>query len=245
MAISPPSDLVMDVVRAADPAEVQEAQARLKANRAAFQATSLAENGDGFAAAVSVLNTSEGSSGLGDISNRAEAKKIPETYRKFEAMVLQNFVKSMLQLTPYLDRLPKALSGGQRQRVAIGRAICRNPKVFLFDEPLSNLDAALRVATRIEIAKLSEQMSDTTMIYVTHAPVRRRAVEADRGSGRFAGGDGGGGRPDHRHGAFFGGKGARGEPGGDRDQAERRQLGNGRHQHRCCYGTHRGCLAAD
>jgi len=74
----------------------------------------------------------------------------------------------MLQLTPYLDRLPKALSGGQRQRVAIGRAICRNPKVFLFDEPLSNLDAALRVATRIEIAKLSERLSDTTMIYVTH-----------------------------------------------------------------------------
>lgn len=97
MAISPPSDLVMDVVRAADPAEVQEAQARLKANRAAFQATSLAENGDGFAAHVSsVLNSSEGSSGLGDISNRAEPKKIPETYRKFEAMVLQNFVKSML-----------------------------------------------------------------------------------------------------------------------------------------------------
>ena len=62
----------------------------------------------------------------------------------------------ILQLTPYLDRLPKALSGGQRQRVAIGRAICRDPKVFLFDEPLSNLDAALRVATRIEIAKLNE-----------------------------------------------------------------------------------------
>jgi Rod binding domain-containing protein len=96
MAISPPSDLVMDVVRAADPAEVQEAQARLKANRAAFQATSLAENGNGFAAAVSVLNPSDGSSGLGDINNRVEQKKIPETYRKFEAMVLQNFVKSML-----------------------------------------------------------------------------------------------------------------------------------------------------
>ncbi len=62
----------------------------------------------------------------------------------------------ILQLTPYLDRLPKALSGGQRQRVAIGRAICRDPKVFLFDEPLSNLDAALRVATRIEIARLKE-----------------------------------------------------------------------------------------
>ena len=59
-----------------------------------------------------------------------------------------------LQLTKYLDRLPKALSGGQRQRVAIGRAICRNPKVFLFDEPLSNLDAALRVATRIEYVTL-------------------------------------------------------------------------------------------
>ena len=76
-----------------------------------------------------------------------------------------------LQLTKYLDRLPKALSGGQRQRVAIGRAICRDPKVFLFDEPLSNLDAALRVATRIGIARLSEQMADTTMIYVTHDQV--------------------------------------------------------------------------
>jgi alpha-glucoside transport system ATP-binding protein len=85
----------------------------------------------------------------------------------------------ILQLTPYLDRLPKALSGGQRQRVAIGRAICRNPKVFLFDEPLSNLDAALRVATRIEIAKLKEKMADTTMIYVTHDQVEAMTL-ADR-----------------------------------------------------------------
>ena len=77
----------------------------------------------------------------------------------------------ILQLEPYLDRLPKALSGGQRQRVAIGRAIVRDPKVFLFDEPLSNLDAALRVATRIEIAQLKEQMPDSTMIYVTHDQV--------------------------------------------------------------------------
>ena len=76
-----------------------------------------------------------------------------------------------LQLTQYLDRLPKALSGGQRQRVAIGRSIVRDPKVYLFDEPLSNLDAALRVATRIEIAKLKEQMPDSTMIYVTHDQV--------------------------------------------------------------------------
>ncbi|HET7412425.1 MAG TPA: sn-glycerol-3-phosphate ABC transporter ATP-binding protein UgpC, partial [Pararhizobium sp.] len=85
----------------------------------------------------------------------------------------------ILQLTPYLDRLPKALSGGQRQRVAIGRAICRDPKVFLFDEPLSNLDAALRVATRIEIAKLGEAMADTTMIYVTHDQVEAMTL-ADR-----------------------------------------------------------------
>ncbi|MCR8547257.1 sn-glycerol-3-phosphate ABC transporter ATP-binding protein UgpC [Salipiger sp. P9] len=77
----------------------------------------------------------------------------------------------MLQLEPYLDRLPKALSGGQRQRVAIGRAIVRDPKVYLFDEPLSNLDAALRVATRIEIAQLKESMPDRTMIYVTHDQV--------------------------------------------------------------------------
>jgi alpha-glucoside transport system ATP-binding protein len=85
----------------------------------------------------------------------------------------------ILQLTQYLDRLPKALSGGQRQRVAIGRAIVRNPKVFLFDEPLSNLDAALRVATRIEIAKLKESMPETTMIYVTHDQVEAMTL-ADR-----------------------------------------------------------------
>ncbi|MGJ8572160.1 MAG: ABC transporter ATP-binding protein [Hoeflea sp.] len=85
----------------------------------------------------------------------------------------------ILQLGNYLDRLPKALSGGQRQRVAIGRAICRDPKVFLFDEPLSNLDAALRVATRIEIAKLNESMPETTMIYVTHDQVEAMTL-ADR-----------------------------------------------------------------
>ncbi len=77
----------------------------------------------------------------------------------------------ILQLGDYLDRLPKALSGGQRQRVAIGRSIVRDPKVYLFDEPLSNLDAALRVATRIEIAQLKESMPDSTMIYVTHDQV--------------------------------------------------------------------------
>jgi len=75
-----------------------------------------------------------------------------------------------LQLTDYLKRRPAELSGGQRQRVAIGRAIVRNPKVFLFDEPLSNLDAALRVQTRIEIAKLHKKL-DATIIYVTHDQV--------------------------------------------------------------------------
>ncbi|WP_114390201.1 ABC transporter ATP-binding protein [Notoacmeibacter marinus] len=77
----------------------------------------------------------------------------------------------ILQLHNLLDRLPRALSGGQRQRVAIGRAIVRDPKVYLFDEPLSNLDAALRVATRIEIAQLKEAMPESTMIYVTHDQV--------------------------------------------------------------------------
>jgi len=84
-----------------------------------------------------------------------------------------------LQLTKYLERLPKALSGGQRQRVAIGRAIVRDPKVFLFDEPLSNLDAALRVQMRMEIGQLKEQLADTTMIYVTHDQVEAMTM-ADR-----------------------------------------------------------------
>jgi ABC-type sugar transport system ATPase subunit len=75
-----------------------------------------------------------------------------------------------LQLEELLDRKPKELSGGQRQRVAIGRAIVRKPRVFLFDEPLSNLDAALRVQMRIELAKLHEKLN-TTMIYVTHDQV--------------------------------------------------------------------------
>ena len=84
----------------------------------------------------------------------------------------------ILQIENLFERLPKQLSGGQRQRVAIGRAIVRNPKVFLFDEPLSNLDAALRVQTRIEIAKLHDQLT-ATMIYVTHDQVEAMTL-ADR-----------------------------------------------------------------
>ncbi len=76
----------------------------------------------------------------------------------------------ILQLESLLERKPRELSGGQRQRVAIGRAIVRNPKVFLFDEPLSNLDAGLRVQMRIEIARLHESLN-ATMIYVTHDQV--------------------------------------------------------------------------
>ena len=77
---------------------------------------------------------------------------------------------SVLNLTDYLDRRPAALSGGQRQRVAIGRAIVREPAAFLFDEPLSNLDAALRVGMRLEISELHSRLK-TTMIYVTHDQV--------------------------------------------------------------------------
>jgi multiple sugar transport system ATP-binding protein len=84
----------------------------------------------------------------------------------------------ILNLTPYLQRTPKDLSGGQRQRVAIGRAIVRAPKVFLFDEPLSNLDAALRGQTRVEIANLHRDLGATT-VYVTHDQVEAMTL-ADR-----------------------------------------------------------------
>ncbi|MEP0073943.1 MAG: sn-glycerol-3-phosphate ABC transporter ATP-binding protein UgpC [Marinomonas sp.] len=87
-------------------------------------------------------------------------------------------VSASLQLDPLLDRKPKELSGGQRQRVAIGRAIVRQPKVFLFDEPLSNLDAALRVQMRLELARLHKKLG-TTMIYVTHDQVEAMTL-ADR-----------------------------------------------------------------
>jgi multiple sugar transport system ATP-binding protein len=79
-------------------------------------------------------------------------------------------VADILQIRPLLDRKPKALSGGQRQRVAIGRAIVRKPKVFLFDEPLSNLDANLRVQMRVELTKLHQELG-CTMVYVTHDQV--------------------------------------------------------------------------
>jgi multiple sugar transport system ATP-binding protein len=95
-----------------------------------------------------------------------------EVRRKVEAAA------ATLNLTPYLERKPRELSGGQRQRVAIGRAIVREPKAFLFDEPLSNLDAALRVQMRFEVAKLQKQLA-TTAVYVTHDQVEAMTM-ADR-----------------------------------------------------------------
>jgi len=93
--------------------------------------------------------------------------------RKFPKEVIRqrvNDAAAILGITDYLDRKPKALSGGQRQRVAVGRAIVRQPKVFLFDEPLSNLDAKMRVQMRTEITKLHQRLQ-ATMIYVTHDQV--------------------------------------------------------------------------
>ncbi len=93
--------------------------------------------------------------------------------RKYDKKEIDQRVKNaakILGIDKYLSRKPKALSGGQRQRVAVGRAIVRNPKVFLFDEPLSNLDAKLRVQMRTEISKLHRELN-ATMIYVTHDQV--------------------------------------------------------------------------
>lgn len=91
-------------------------------------------------------------------------------YPKAEIKKRVEYAAEILGLAPYLDRKPKALSGGQRQRVAVGRCIVRQPKVFLFDEPLSNLDAKLRVQMRSELSKLHNKLQ-TTMVYVTHDQV--------------------------------------------------------------------------
>jgi len=101
--------------------------------------------------------------------------------RKADAKVMQERVahaSKILNLDPYLKRFPRELSGGQRQRVAMGRAIVRDPKVFLFDEPLSNLDAKLRVAMRAEIKALHQRLKTTT-VYVTHDQVEAMTM-ADR-----------------------------------------------------------------
>ncbi len=96
-------------------------------------------------------------------------------YEKAEIQKRVNKAAGILGISQLLDRRPKALSGGQRQRVALGRAIVRQPKVFLFDEPLSNLDANLRVQMRTEISRLHHQI-ETTMIYVTHDQVEAMSM---------------------------------------------------------------------
>ncbi|MEW6512000.1 MAG: sn-glycerol-3-phosphate ABC transporter ATP-binding protein UgpC [Bacteroidota bacterium] len=96
-------------------------------------------------------------------------------YPKPEIQTRVQHAASILGIAGYLDRKPKALSGGQRQRVALGRAIVRQPKVFLFDEPLSNLDANLRVQMRTEISRLHHQLQ-TTMIYVTHDQIEAMSM---------------------------------------------------------------------
>ncbi|MGN6525098.1 MAG: ABC transporter ATP-binding protein [Burkholderiaceae bacterium] len=103
-------------------------------------------------------------------------------YRKVARAEIDRRVQAasdMLQLGTLLDRKPRDLSGGQRQRVAIGRALVRQPAVFLFDEPLSNLDAALRVQTRVEIARLHRSLGTAAMVYVTHDQVEAMTL-ADR-----------------------------------------------------------------
>jgi len=119
--------------------------------------------------APSIIHTRKGNIGFG-----LKMAGLPrdEISRKVEAAA------ATLNLTAYLDRKPRELSGGQRQRVAIGRAIVREPKAFLFDEPLSNLDAALRVQMRLEITTLQKQLA-TTAVYVTHDQVEAMTM-ADR-----------------------------------------------------------------
>ena len=108
--------------------------------------------------------------------NMGFALKIAGVSKDERARRVQEAAK-LLDLEPYLERKPKALSGGQRQRVAMGRAIVREPQVFLMDEPLSNLDAKLRVATRTQIAALQRRLGITT-VYVTHDQVEAKIGRA-------------------------------------------------------------------
>jgi multiple sugar transport system ATP-binding protein len=112
--------------------------------------------------------------GLREHGLRPDAAEVPEGRDQSP----REEAARILDITPLLERKPKALSGGQRQRVAMGRAIVRNPKVFLFDEPLSNLDAKLRVQMRTEIKKVHQKVRTTT-VYVTHDQVEAMTL-ADR-----------------------------------------------------------------
>lgn len=110
----------------------------------------------------------------GNISFALEIRKVPKSEREAEV----ERVADLLQISHLLDRKPSELSGGQRQRVAMGRALARHPKIYLFDEPLSNLDAKLRVEMRTEIKKLHQRLK-TTIVYVTHDQIEAMTL-ADR-----------------------------------------------------------------
>ena len=137
-------ELLIDGVRANDMRPADRGAAMVFQTYALYPHMTVAEN-MGFALKMA---------GVGKAERKAQVGKAAE----------------ILRIGELLERFPKELSGGQRQRVAIGRAIVRQPKVFLFDEPLSNLDAALRVGMRIELARLHQELG-TTMIYVTHDQV--------------------------------------------------------------------------
>jgi multiple sugar transport system ATP-binding protein len=137
-------DLLIDGQRANDLRPADRGAAMVFQSYALYPHMTVAEN-MGFALKMA---------GVGKVERAAQVQRAAE----------------ILRITDYLGRYPKELSGGQRQRVAIGRSIVRKPKVFLFDEPLSNLDAALRVNMRIELSRLHKELG-TTMIYVTHDQV--------------------------------------------------------------------------
>ncbi len=137
-------DLLIDGQRANDLRPADRGAAMVFQSYALYPHMTVAEN-MGFALKMA---------GVGKVERAAQVERAAE----------------ILRITDYLGRYPKELSGGQRQRVAIGRSIVRKPKVFLFDEPLSNLDAALRVNMRIELSRLHKELG-TTMIYVTHDQV--------------------------------------------------------------------------
>ena len=173
MAISPPSDLVLDVVRAADPTQVQEAQAKLKSNRAAFEATSLAEAGAGFQAAVGILNRDTVAAKAAEGVSAVGGKAVPEHMRKFETMVLQNFVKSMLPTDSeetygkgtageiwrgmMADQLGEALAKGGG--IGIAESLAKSSGIGAAAEKDKNTD---RVATGMVQALQREAFADLT-----------------------------------------------------------------------------------
>ena len=137
MAISPPSDLVLDVVRAADPTQVQAAQEKLKANRAAFRATSLADAGQGFEAVMGKSNSAEFQAGLSNVGRtKIDPADVPKPYREYEAVFMQNFVKSMMPEDTE-DVYGKGIAGDMWKSMAaehIGEALAQGRGVGIAEQ---------------------------------------------------------------------------------------------------------------